>query len=145
MKKVDIRKIYICEIERISKLYEQKTDEDEYASLMGRKVVIGKKIRRFYETAEQDKSYGLFIKGMTGYKHILTDTKYKIAGRVFMNEGEYVINPESIELFVKKERDLAIKLIQTYSSYEMDFITIKQIEEKLNNEGYIKQEDTLNR
>ncbi|MFQ6752161.1 MAG: hypothetical protein ACLRFL_01165 [Clostridia bacterium] len=112
---------------------------------MGRRVVIGKKIRRFYETVEQDKSYGLFIKSMTGYKHILTDTKYRIAGSAFMNQGEYVINLESIELFVKKERDLAIKLIQTYSSYEMDFITIKQVEEKLNNNGDIKQEDTLNR
>ena len=36
MKSVDIRKIYVCEIEKINNLYQEKTDEDDIAHIMGR-------------------------------------------------------------------------------------------------------------
>ena len=141
MKKVDIRKIYVCEIQKINDHYQEKTDEDDIAYIMGRAVVVGKKIRNFYSTDENDISYGLFVKGLTGYKHILTGAKYKVGAGLCPSIGEHIINPDNIELLSKRERELVSHLIAKYQSYEMDFSVIKALEERINDDHNFDLED----
>lgn len=129
--KVDIRKIYVCKIQEVVKVYKEETDEDEYSYVMGRRVYNGKKIRRLYELDENNVSYGLFVKGLAGYKHILTGTKYKMAGGL-MNRGEYVINPNSVELFVKRELALVSHVIDKCQSFDVNVDVIKVLEESIN-------------
>ena len=144
MKSIDIRKIYVCEIEKINDLYQEKTDEDDIASLMGRIVVLGKKVKNFYSTDENDVSYGLFVKGLTGYKHILTGAKYKVGAGLCPSIGEHIINPDNIELLSKRERELVSHLIAKYKSFDMDYSVIKALEDHINNnaEFIVEDEDT---
>lgn len=44
VKKVDIRKIYICKIQAVSDVFKEITDEDEKVRFKGNPLVIGKKI-----------------------------------------------------------------------------------------------------
>ena len=147
MKKVDIRKIYVCKIQVVSNLFEEQTDEDEIVCLHGRRLVIGKKIRGFYELDENDVCYGLFVKGITGYRHILTGSKYREATNPSIAIGEHVINPKHTELLTKKERVLASHLVDKYQSYDMDISVIKALEERINSDSkYIEEnEDTLSK
>jgi len=141
MKSIDIRKIYVCEIVKINKLYQEKTDEDDIAHIMGRAVVVGKKVRNFYSTDENDVSYGLFIKGLFGYKHILTGTKYKVGAGLCPSIGEHIINPDNIELLSKRERELVSHLIAKYQSYDIDYSVIKALEERINSDAKCLAED----
>lgn len=140
MKKIDIRKIYVCEIMKISDIYSVKTDEDDVAYLLGRAISTGKKTQIFYETEDNNVSFGLFIKGITGYKHILTGVKYKLASSPLISVGEQVLNPDNIELLTKRERVLASHLIDKYQSFDMDISVIKALEERINrNAKYIEE------
>lgn len=145
MKKVDIRKIYVCQIQEISNLFEEQTNEDEIGYIHGIRLVLGKKIQGFYELNENDVTYGLFVKGATGFKHILTGSKYSVATNSSISIGEHVINPKHIELLTKKERALASHLIDKYQSYYMDFSVIKALEERINSDAkYLEEnEETL--
>ncbi|MBE7074235.1 MAG: hypothetical protein E7379_04015 [Clostridiales bacterium] len=145
MKTFDIRKIYVCQIQEVKNLFEEQTDEDEVVYLNGRRLVIGKKIRGFYELDENNVSYGLFVKRITGYKHILTGSKYREATNPSISIGEHVINPKHIELLTKKERALTSHLIANYQSYDMDLSVIKVLEERINDDAkYIEEnEETL--
>ena len=143
MKKIDIRKIYVCQIQVVSNLFEEKTDEDVVVSLRGRRVVVGKKTQGFYELDEKDVTYGLFIKGVTGFKHILTGSKYSVATNPSISIGEHVINPKHIELLTKRERALATHLINKYQSYDMDISIIQALEERVNRDAqYLAEEET---
>ena len=108
---------------------------------MGRVVVVGKKMRNFYSTDENDISYGLFVKGLTGYQHILTGAKYKVGAGLCPSIGEHIINPDNIELLSKRERELVSHLIAKFQSYEMDFSVIKALEERINNNAKYLAED----
>lgn len=141
MKKFDIRKIYVCQIQEVSNLFEEQTDEDEIVHIHGRRLVVGKKIQGFYELNENNVSYGLFVKGLTGFKHILTGSKYRVATNSSISIGEHVINPKHIELLTKKEKGLASHLIDKYQSYYMDFSVIKALEERINNNAKYLAED----
>lgn len=145
MKKVDIRKIYVCQIVKLNDVYYKKTDEDDVSYLMGRRIVLGKLTKRFYEIDQQDISFGLFVKSLTGYKHILTGTKYKLGYSEFASAGEYVINPENIELLTKKERNICVHVIRKYGSYDMDIDVIKALEDRINDnlECYDEEEIEL--
>ena len=145
MKKVDIRKIYVCQIQEISNLFEEQTNEDDIGYIHGIRLVLGKKIQGFYELNENDVTYGLFVKGVTGFKHILTGSKYRVATNSSISIGEHVINPKHIELLTKKERALASHLIDKYQSYYMDFSVIKALEERFNSDAkYLEEnEETL--
>lgn len=144
MKSVDIRKIYVCEIQKINNLYQEKTDEDDIVCIMGRTAVVGKKVKNFYSTDENDISYGLFIKGLLGYKHILTGTKYKVGAGICPSIGEHIINPNNIELLSKRERELVSHLIAKYQSYDMDYSIIKALEDHINNNAEFIVEDEDN-
>lgn len=144
MNKIDIRKIYVCQIEKVTDLYDQQTDEDDVAYLLGRPVIVGKKTKHFYSTDDQDVSLGLFIKTIAGYKHILTGTKYRLAGSAFMSVGEHVINPNSIELFTKRDRALASHLVDKYQSFDMDISVIKALEVRIiNNTNYLEDNNVF--
>ena len=143
MKKIDIRKIYVCQIRVISNLFKQQTDEDEIVCIQGRRLAIGKKIQGFYELDENDVSYGLFVKGITGYRHILTGSKYREATNPSVTIGEHVINPTYTELLTKKERALASHLIDKYQSFDMDISLIKPLEERINGDAKYLNEDVL--
>lgn len=86
-------------------------------------------------------SYGLFVKGISGYIHILTDSKYKEATNSSVSVGEHVINPKYTELLTKKERALASHLIEKYQSYYMDLSIIKALEERINSDAKILDEN----
>lgn len=142
MKKTfDIRKIYVCKIQEVSNLFLKKIDGHEYIYHRGIKIPAEPETRRFYELNENDISYGLFIKGLTAYKHILTGSKYKLATNASVNIGEQVVNPNEIELFVKRERALASHLIEKYQSYDMDISVIKALEEEINSNAKYKNEE----
>ena len=143
MKTFDIRKIYVCQIQEVNNLFEEQTDEDDYASIMGRRLAVGKKIRRYYELDERVVHYGLFVKGMTGYKHILTGTKYRLAGNVFMRIGEHVINPDNIQLFTKRERALASHLVDKYKSFDIDIGVIKALEYRINGVKCLEENEDI--
>lgn len=146
MKILDIRKVYVCQIQVVNNLFEQQTDEDEIICLNGRRLAIGKKTQRFYELDETNIQYGLFVKGLTGYKHILTGTKYKEATNPSIEIGEHVINPKYTELLVKRERALASYAINKYQSYDIDISGIQAIEERINTAKHlVKDEDTTSR
>lgn len=135
MKKFDIRKIYVCKIQEISNLFEKQTDENEFIYHRGTKIYVGARTRKFYELNKNNISYGLFMKGLTDYKHILTGTKYKLASNDSVNIGERVINPNEIELFTKREQDLASHLVVKYQSYDIDMSVIKELEERINSDA----------
>ena len=121
MKTFDIRKIYVCQIQVVN--------------------VIGKKIQGFYKLDESDIHYGLFVKGLTGYKHILTGTKYKEATNPSITIGEHVINPKHTELLAKRERALVSYAINKCKSYDIDISGIQVIEERINNGAKYLAED----
>ncbi|MBQ7798457.1 MAG: hypothetical protein IJ371_04970 [Clostridia bacterium] len=146
MKTFDIRKIYVCQIQVVNNLFEEQTDEDEIVCLNGRRLAIGKKTQRFYELDESDIYYGLFVKGLTGYKHILTGTKYKEATNPSITIGEHVINPKYTELLAKRERALVSYAINQCKTYDMDISAIQEIEERINTPKHlVKDEDTASK
>ena len=143
MKKVDIRKIYVCQIQVVTNLFEEKTDEDEIVCLQGRRLVVGKKTQGFYELGENNVSYGLFAKGLKGYRHILTGSKYIDATNSSITVGEHVINPKYIELLTKKERNICAHVIRKYGSYDMDMDVIKALEDRINDDLKCEEEEEL--
>ena len=143
MKKVDIRKIYVCQIQVVTNLFEEKTDEDEIVCLQGRRLVVGKKTQGFYELDENNVSYGLFAKGLTGYRHILTGSKYRDATNSSITVGEHVINPKYIELLTKKERNICAHVIRKYGSYDIDMDVIKALEDRINDDLKCEEEEEL--
>lgn len=130
MKKIDLRKVYVCEIAK------------QTGSLKNGEVVLvwGKPIVDYDYTYVYDKKsqYGLFKKTLSGYKHILTGTNYLVASNNAV--GEYVVIPESVEQLVQKERALCIHLINKYKSYNMDMDVIKCLEERVNEDAQADNE-----
>ena len=126
MKRFDIRKIYVCEIMKQGPVREIQRG-------------LGGHYTWNYE--EDDNSYGLFVRGLGGYKHILTDTIYKEPSR---NTGnQHVINPRTIELLVKKERALASHLIGKYKTFYMERGIIELLENRVNDNNLVDNYDQL--
>ena len=139
MKKVDIRKIYVGEIAKQSKVSYEKNNV----------TVLGKNYE--YQTNhswtyESDIYYGLFKKVLYGlnvaYKHILTDTTYFEAN--YASGNHYVVIPESIEKLTQKEVEFCSHLISKNKSFNIDIDQIQNIEEHINEEHKCSKEDNEN-
>lgn len=142
MKTFDIRKIYVCQIQEISNIFEKQIDGYVYHG--GSKIYSGPTMRKVCTLNESEISYGLFIKGLTGYKHILTGTKYRLANNSCVHIGEPVINPDKIELFTKRERTLASNLVNKYQSFDIDINIIKELEDQINgNSKHIEENEEV--
>lgn len=128
MKKVDIRKIYICEIVKQGTV--QKVS-NEHSGLNYNS--------NFKWNYEKRGEYGLFTLALGAYRHILTDTIYPRAS--YKTGNKVVIMPDNIKLFVREERVLAAHLIDKYKSYYMDPSVIQALEERINSDAkYIDEE-----
>ena len=127
--KVDIREIYVCEILKQSSV----------TKVVDNNIVFGHD--PYYEWNYDDKTQlGLFVRVLGGYKHIVTDTVYPKPSKRTGNK--HVINPDNIELFTTKERNLANHLIEKYQSYFLDIYTIKALEDRINEEkDYVDEDD----
>ena len=134
MKKVDIRKIYICEILK----------QTGVRKIQDNNIVLGHDPYYVWDYEDQSQ-LGLFTRTLGGYKHILTDTIYPKPSKRTGNK--HVINPDNIEEFVKMERALASHLVEKHQSYNMDISIIKTLEERINNDKkYLEEnEDALSR
>lgn len=134
MKKVDIRKIYICEILK----------QTGVRKIQDNNIVFGHDPYYVWDYEDQSQ-LGLFTRTLGGYKHILTDTIYPKPSKRTGNK--HVINPDNIEEFVKMERALASHLVEKYQSYDMDISVIKTLEERINSDKkYLEEnEDALSR
>ena len=132
MKRVDMRKIYICEIVRQSKVDVEKEQI----------VVYGKTfdaIKNVTWTYEHINEWGLFIKTLLGYKHILTGVTYSTPASD--TGGQRVVNTSNIEKFAQAERNLAIHFVQKNQSYNLNMLEIEYLEERINNERNSVEED----
>ena len=121
MKKVDIRKIYICEIAKQGAV--KKISDD--------RLVFGCDTH-FKWDYEKGGEYGLFTLVLGAYKHILTDTIYPRAS--YKTGNKIVVKPDNIELFVRKEREISSHLINKYGSFNMGMDVIKLLEERINSD-----------
>ena len=136
MKKVDIRKIYVCQMAK------QTEVESETKIIRHFGYPIEYKTNHIWDY-EDDKRYGLFVQSRAGfkkvYKHILTDTVYFEADCT--TGGHYVIIPESVERLTQKENELCSYLIRKRLSFNMDLDVISTIEERINNDAKYLAED----
>ena len=122
MKTVDIRKIYVGEILKQKDVYERHIECPWFTLFFAEKSYVW--------DYEEDSQLGLFVRVLGGYKHILTDTIYPKPSK--RTENKYVINPDNIEELVKCERELCSHLIEKYQSYNIDYGTIKAVEDRIN-------------
>jgi len=129
MKKVDIRNIYECEILKQTKVIK----------IQDNNIVFGHDPYYSWTYEEDQSQLGLFVRVLGGYKHIVTDTIYPKPSKKTGNK--HVINPDNIERFVIKERELANHLIEKYQSYDMDIGVIKALEERINDDHNFELED----
>lgn len=129
MKKIDIRKIYVCQTAKQSTVTFDKVSDP--------------KMEKYYQYKtkptwgyEGDVKYGLFRKVLqglnVGYRHLLT-------GKVFLEASlktgnQYVVIPESIELLMQKDVELCENLISKYDSFNIDTTVVSSIENKLNSD-----------
>lgn len=133
MKTVDIRKIYVGEILKQKDVYERHSS-DLWDILFFQD-------KSYVWDYEEDSHLGLFVRVLGGYKHILTDTIYPKPSK--RTENKYVINPDNIEELVKCERELCSHLIEKYQSYNIDYGTIKALEDRINENENYSEEDVL--
>lgn len=130
MKKVDIRKILVCEI--LKQTGVTKVEDDN--------VVLGHDPYYVWDYENQDtKQFGLFVRTLGGYKHILTDTIYPKPSKRTGNR--YVINPDTIDELVKYERAYCSYLINKNQSYYIEKYAIQYLEERVNSVANFVDED----
>ena len=134
MKTYDIRDIYVCQIATITQRYESKTfREDEPYVFGGGRNILNNDTEWFYILDEDNARWGLFLKGIAKYKHILTGTKYQLANSFFSEVGEEVINPENVEELMQKEPSLCAYLIDKKKSFKISIRDVAAFEKFLNN------------
>lgn len=139
MTKVDIRKIYVCEIAKQSSVNSEKKAVFAY----GKPV----KYTLCHIWDYDDRHYGLCLKveshHKNAYKHILTNTIYREADAI--SGGQYVIIPGSIDKLTHKELNICVHLTGEYESFNMDMQTIQILEERINNKKMKEKENVLNK
>ena len=121
-KKYDLRKVLVCEIRKQSPMKLDLGVIKTWADLND--CVDNAKIR-----FEEDFYYGLFLKTLTGYKHIMTDIKYSLASQ--NTAGEIVLVPDQIVELAKLEPALISHLIGKYG-YNVDKEVICYLENRIN-------------
>ena len=87
---------------------------------------------------ERNSEYGLFLKTTCGYKRIIFGVTYKMPSSETL--GEDVIDPESVEEFVKAEKKLATFFFNRNKSYALDFIEAAYIEHRINEERQLEMQ-----
>lgn len=131
MRKVDIRKVYVCEILK----------QTEVRKIVdNRHLVLGHDPYYLWDY-EDEKQLGLFVRTLGGYKHILTDTVYPKPTKRTGNK--HVINPDTIEEFVKCERERANHLLNKYKTFYMDMDVIQALEETINEDANFKDDERM--
>ena len=124
MNTVDMRKIYILEIVKQTKV--NKYIDTQSLTFWPKASVS------YHWNYEQTGNFGLFVKTMGGFKHILTNTIYPLPSK---NTGlNYVVNPDNITLFVQEEGSLANHLYVKNKSYKLSMDEIEHLEERINKE-----------
>lgn len=131
-KSYDIRNIYVATVAKQSKVRQIGT----YKKALF--LVVAEIANCDWDFS--DEKIGLFVKTIGGYKHILTDTIYKIP--TCKTGGQYVIKPDEIHELCKYDRNLAKHFITKNNSYRVTLDQISYMEDRFNNE--LKTEEDLN-
>ncbi len=133
MKKIDIRKIYICELRQLKDI-DLIGFKEEVVTYTGGKILmpVYDKIPQYIFRFEKGKRLGLFMQTISGYKHILTEVKYNLPEPSKEYIGKQVINPYKIVKFTEQKPELASILFNEYQSYKIGVDTINEIENKIN-------------
>lgn len=130
MRRVDMRKLYVCEIVKQSRI-----DTGESVD----KNVQSVNLINNGWNYERDNEYGLFVKTVHGYKHVLTGAIYKLPSRETVDQR--VIDPASVEEFVKAEKNLAMFFAKRNKSYGLDFIEVAYAEHRMNEEKQLEMQE----
>lgn len=112
MRFTDIRDIYICNIIERKENDDQENDSQDNIQYDG-------------------KYLGLFVRSLGGYKHILTGLQYYKS--TSLRKDNHIIDSNSIELLIKKEKDICVDYVDMYQSCFVDNTFIVNLENKLNN------------
>ena len=131
MKKIDIRKVYVCEILKQNEVYKKQSQNTW-------DVVFFQDTSYVWDYEDQSQ-LGLFVKTPVGYKHIVTDTVYPLPSKRTGNK--HVINPKSIEKLVIKERARCSHIIARYRSYNIGTDVYAVIEECINEDAKYKDDE----
>ena len=114
-----------------------------------RKLYIGKMLnndienKKLTEMPEGKKTYGVFVRTLGGYKHLLTNTTYyKSSGRC---NNEHIIDAGSIKLLIKKEREYCLSFVNNCRSCYVDTMFVVNVEKMINDETHIKLMEELER
>ena len=131
MKKVDIRKVFVCEILKQTDVIKMEDD----------RLVMGHDTYYKWDY-EKESQLGLFVKTPLGYKHIVTDVVYPMPSKRTGNK--HVINPKNIERLVVRERARSSLIIGKYRSYNIDVGVYAVLEELINEESKLDAEEQDN-
>ena len=134
MKKIDIRKVYVCEILKQNEVY-QKQSQNTWD-------VVFLQDTSYVWDYEKESQLGLFVKTPIGYKHIVTDVVYPMPSKRTGNK--HVINPKNIERLVVRERARSSHIIGKYRSYNIDVGVYAVLEELINEENKYGAEEQDN-
>lgn len=134
MKKIDIRKVYVCEILKQNEVY-QKQSQNTWD-------VVFLQDTSYVWDYEKESQLGLFVKTPLGYKHIVTDVVYPMPSKRTGNK--HVINPKNIERLVVRERARSSHIIGKYRSYNIGADVYAVLEEFINEESKLDSEEQDN-
>ena len=130
MRRVDMRKLYVCEIVK-----QVAVDSGSEMNQNDAGVDLANNAWSY----ERNSEYGLFLKTVGGYKRIIFGVTYKMPSSETV--GENVIDPESVEEFVKAEKKLAEFFVNRNKSYSLDFIEAAYIEHRINEERQFEMQE----
>lgn len=123
MRRVDMRKLCVCEIVK-----QVAVDGGSEINQNDTEVESANNGWSY----ERNNEYGLFLKTDCGYKRVVYGVTYKIPSSETI--GENVVDPKSVEEFVKAERNLAKFFFNRNKSYSLGFIEAAYIEHRINEE-----------
>lgn len=126
MRKVDLRKVYVCEILKQTEVVKTK-----------RRFKARNRDLLCHWGYEGESRFGLFEKTAMGYKHVLTEVLYSKPSKRTGNQ--YVINPNNIQEYMKANLKFATRLVNHFESFEMDMRVVEILEDKLNEDKNLKQ------
>lgn len=130
MRRVDMRKLHVCEIVKQSRI-DACGVGDKNAQ-----VVASTNNGWNYE---RNNEFGLFIKTPCGYKHVVTGVTYKTPSRETIDQK--VVDPESIKEFVESEKRLAMFFYKRNKSYYLNYIEAAYIVLRINEEKQCEMHD----
>lgn len=130
MRRADMRKLYVCEIVK-----QVTVGSDSEMNQNDTRVDLTNNAWSY----ERNSKYGLFLKTVGGYKRITFGVTYKLPSSETV--GEEVVDPESVEEFVKAEKKLAEFFFNRNKSYSLDFIEAAYIEHRINEERQLQMQE----